>query len=99
MPEVPTLQEIGFDVVLTVWAGAFVPAGTPFDVVARLNAEMEKALADPTSRGSFDKAVLEPLGSLAKHTWRNRRGLTWRTSRGRGQKNGDPPNTLGRLRA
>jgi tripartite-type tricarboxylate transporter receptor subunit TctC len=62
MPEVPTLQETGFDVVLTVWAGAFVPAGTPSDVVARLNAEMEKALADPTSRGSFAKAVLEPLG-------------------------------------
>jgi tripartite-type tricarboxylate transporter receptor subunit TctC len=39
-----------------------VPVGTPFDVVARLNAEMEKALADPTSRGSFAKAVLEPLG-------------------------------------
>jgi tripartite-type tricarboxylate transporter receptor subunit TctC len=62
MPEVPTLQETGVDLVLTVWFGAFVPAGTPFDVVARLNAEMEKALADPTSRASFAKAVHEPLG-------------------------------------
>jgi tripartite-type tricarboxylate transporter receptor subunit TctC len=62
MPEVPTLQETGVDLVLTVWFGAFVPAATPFDVVARLNAEMEKALADPTSRASFAKAVHEPLG-------------------------------------
>ena len=62
MPEVPTLQETGVDMALTGWIGAFVPAGTPFDVVARLNAQMEKALADPTSRGSFAKAVQQPLG-------------------------------------
>jgi tripartite-type tricarboxylate transporter receptor subunit TctC len=66
MPEAPTLQEAGVDLVLTGWMGAFVPAGTPFDVVARLNAEMEKALADPTSRGSFAKAVQEPLGGSAE---------------------------------
>jgi tripartite-type tricarboxylate transporter receptor subunit TctC len=62
MPEVPTLQETGVDLVLPGWIGAFVPAGTPLDVVARLNAEMEKALADPTSRRSLAKAVQEPLG-------------------------------------
>jgi tripartite-type tricarboxylate transporter receptor subunit TctC len=62
MPEVPTLPETGVDLVLPGWIGAFVPAGTPFDVVARLNAEMEKALADPTTRANFAKAVLEPLG-------------------------------------
>jgi tripartite-type tricarboxylate transporter receptor subunit TctC len=62
MPELPTLQETGVDLVLVSWAGAFVPAGTPFAVVARLNAEMEKALADPTSRASFAKGVQEPLG-------------------------------------
>jgi tripartite-type tricarboxylate transporter receptor subunit TctC len=62
LPEVQTLQEAGVDLVLTVWDGALVPAGTPFDVVARLNAEMEKALADPASRASFAKAVHEPLG-------------------------------------
>jgi tripartite-type tricarboxylate transporter receptor subunit TctC len=66
MPEAPTLQEAGVDLVLTGWMAAFVPAGTPFDVVARLNAEMEKALADPTSRGSFAKAVQEPLGGSAE---------------------------------
>jgi len=62
MPEVPTLQETGVDMALSGWIGAFVSAGTPFDVVARLNAQMEKALADPTSRGSFAKAVQQPLG-------------------------------------
>jgi tripartite-type tricarboxylate transporter receptor subunit TctC len=62
MPKVPTLPETGVDLVLPGWIGAFVPAGTPFDIVARLNAEMEKALGDPASRASFAKAVHEPLG-------------------------------------
>jgi tripartite-type tricarboxylate transporter receptor subunit TctC len=66
MPEVPTLQETGVDLVLYDWKGAFVPAGTPFDVVARLNAEIEKALADPTLRDSLAKAVQEPLGGSAE---------------------------------
>ena len=65
MPEVPTFQETGVDLVLPGWIGAFVPAGTPFDVVARLNAEMEKALADPTTRASIAKSVQEPLGGSA----------------------------------
>jgi tripartite-type tricarboxylate transporter receptor subunit TctC len=66
MPEVPTFQQTGVDLVLYDWKGAFVPAGTPFDVVARLNAEMEKALADPTLRDSLAKAVQEPVGGSAE---------------------------------
>jgi tripartite-type tricarboxylate transporter receptor subunit TctC len=66
MPEVPTLQQTGVDLVLYDWKGAFVPAGTPFDVVARLNAEMEKALADAILRDSLAKAVQEPVGGSAE---------------------------------
>ena len=46
--ELPTVAEAGvpgFDV--SAWAGVIVPAGTPKAVVARLNAEVNKALADP----------------------------------------------------
>jgi tripartite-type tricarboxylate transporter receptor subunit TctC len=45
MPELPTIAESGlpgFD--LTTWFGVFVPAGTPPEVVATLNAEIVKAL-------------------------------------------------------
>jgi tripartite-type tricarboxylate transporter receptor subunit TctC len=66
MLEVPTLQETGVDLVLGAWIGAFVPAGTPLDIIARLNAEMTKALADPTMRESFAKAVQEPVGGSAE---------------------------------
>lgn len=46
MPELPTMSEAGlkgFEV--NNWYGVFVPAGTPKDVVGRLNAEIVKALA------------------------------------------------------
>ena len=47
LPEVPTLEESGYKVVLDAWYAAFVPSGTPAGIVAKLNAEMNKALKDP----------------------------------------------------
>ncbi len=47
-PDVPTLDEgglKGFDFV--TWSGFFAPAGTPREVIARLNQEIRKVLADP----------------------------------------------------
>jgi len=45
LPDVPTLAEAGFPgLEMTTWYGVFAPAGTPKDVVARLNAEIMKAL-------------------------------------------------------
>jgi tripartite-type tricarboxylate transporter receptor subunit TctC len=48
LPHVPTINESGykgFDAV--TWFGLLAPAGTPKDVIARLNAEFNKALKDP----------------------------------------------------
>ena len=45
---VPTAAEAGFpDMTDDTWYGMFVPAGTPRDIVNRLNQELHKALADP----------------------------------------------------
>ena len=48
-PDVPTVIEAagiaGFDI--TLWQGFFAPRGTPVEVVARLNAEINKILAEP----------------------------------------------------
>lgn len=51
----------GFDV--SNWAGVFVPAGTPRDIVDRLNAETRKAMADPESRKQLIANGIEPLSS------------------------------------
>jgi tripartite-type tricarboxylate transporter receptor subunit TctC len=46
MPDLPTMAQAGLkDFEVNNWYGLFVPAGTPKDVVTRLNAEMVKALA------------------------------------------------------
>jgi tripartite-type tricarboxylate transporter receptor subunit TctC len=43
-PDVPTMAEAGFSgVVFNLWVGLLAPAGTPADIIARLNAETAKA--------------------------------------------------------
>jgi len=51
-PELPTVAEVtGFkDFDFTLWQGFFAPRGTPADVIARLNGEINKILADPAVR-------------------------------------------------
>jgi tripartite-type tricarboxylate transporter receptor subunit TctC len=46
-PDVPTISESlpGFDV--ANWIGLFAPAGTPHEIVARLNAEVQKIMRTP----------------------------------------------------
>jgi tripartite-type tricarboxylate transporter receptor subunit TctC len=51
-PEIPTVAEVtGFsDFDFTLWQGFFAPRGTPPDVIARLNGEINKILAEPEVR-------------------------------------------------
>jgi tripartite-type tricarboxylate transporter receptor subunit TctC len=67
LPEVPTLQEAGFKgLVLETWYAAFVPLGTPAPAIARLNAEMDKVLADPATGKSLLQTATEPVGGSAE---------------------------------
>ena len=45
LENVPTLQELGVDVVSTIWFGLFAPAGTPAEVLDTLSAACEAATA------------------------------------------------------
>ncbi len=66
LPDVPTYQEAGIKgLVLDQWLGVFVPAGTPPAITARLNAEINKALAEPAIRDSFLQSAQEPVGGSA----------------------------------
>ena len=57
-PGVPTVAEAadlpGFDV--TLWVGFFAPRGTPAELIARLNGEINTILSDPETR---DRLVAE----------------------------------------
>jgi tripartite-type tricarboxylate transporter receptor subunit TctC len=47
LPNVPTLVELGYpDVVYLNWQGVFAPAGTPPDVIGRLQKEISAVLAE-----------------------------------------------------
>jgi tripartite-type tricarboxylate transporter receptor subunit TctC len=66
LPEVPTLEQAGLKgLVLESWYGAFVPAGTPAAIVAYLNAEMARTVADPATRDSLLQTATEPVGGSA----------------------------------
>ena len=67
LPDVPTVAEAGlpgFDVV--AWFGFIAPAGTPADIVARLNAEAQKALAMPSVREALTKQGFEVMGGSSQ---------------------------------
>lgn len=67
LPEVPTLQEAGFKgLAIESWYGAFVPVGTPLAIVARLNAEIDMALADAATRKSLLQTATEAIGGTAE---------------------------------
>ncbi len=66
LPDVPTYQQAGVNLALDQWLGVFVPAGTPPAIVARLNTEMNKALAEATVRETFLQSAQEPVGGTAE---------------------------------
>lgn len=54
-PDLPTISESGVrGYEFTVWGGLIAPAGTPKPVIARLNAEVNKAFLLPAVQAQFD---------------------------------------------
>jgi len=54
-PEVPTFKEQGYDIVYYIWAGLFVPHGTPAAVTKVLRDTVRKAVADPDFKSQMTK--------------------------------------------
>ena len=56
----PTLAELGYQgVEADLWYGMLAPAGTPRDIVARVNADMTKALALPEVKSALAAQGME----------------------------------------
>jgi tripartite-type tricarboxylate transporter receptor subunit TctC len=63
-PDVPTLAELGFKgVEADLWYGMLAPAGTPAEIVARINADMRKALALPEVKTALSAQGMEIVPS------------------------------------
>ena len=61
-PDLPAMNEVipGFE--LAGWHGVMVPDGTPKDIVARLNQEINAVLKMPDIKEKLAKGGLEPVG-------------------------------------
>jgi tripartite-type tricarboxylate transporter receptor subunit TctC len=65
-PDVPTLAEAGVaNAEVDLWYALSAPAGTPPDIVQRLNAVMNEALADPKVRANLEGQGLFAVGGTA----------------------------------
>ncbi len=59
MPSVPTLKELGIDVVYDVNRGVLVPKGTPADVIAKLESSCAAAAREPAFADSMRKQATD----------------------------------------
>ena len=67
MPDMPTVAEAGVPgYAAGTWYGVLAPAGTPADIVSRLNAETRKALANADVRAAFASQGVDPAGDTAE---------------------------------
>ena len=65
LPDVPSMAEVGFpEVNIALWSGFFVPAGTPAPIVAKLEKELGRALADASVQDGLTKMAVTPGGSV-----------------------------------
>lgn len=66
LPDVPPIARVlpGFE--LLAWYALYAPAGTPPDIIARLNAETRGAVADPAVRERLTGLGLEPVSSTSQ---------------------------------
>jgi tripartite-type tricarboxylate transporter receptor subunit TctC len=63
LPNLPTFAELGLPAVnVALWYGLMAPAGTPPEIIARINREVNQALKAPDVLERFAAQGTEPLG-------------------------------------
>ena len=69
MPDLPTLQEQGLPgFECYTWNAFLAPAGTPKPIVAKLNAAINQALANPAVSSALEKAGIDPTPGSTPET-------------------------------
>jgi len=67
LPDVPTVAELGWPgFKVSVWYGFAAPAGTPPEIITKLNKEMDKIIAMPDVRKAFIDGGVDPLGGTTQ---------------------------------
>jgi tripartite-type tricarboxylate transporter receptor subunit TctC len=64
LPEVPTVSESGLPgYELIFWTGLFAPAGTPRDIIGRIQAEVARAMHAPENRERLAALGIDPVAN------------------------------------
>ena len=81
-PDVPTMRELGYDVVFQDWSGLLAPARTPREVVARANAAINEVIRSPSGSAAMvnigaeaDVHTPESFAALYRATWERYRDV------------------------
>jgi tripartite-type tricarboxylate transporter receptor subunit TctC len=66
LPDLPTVAEQGFPGFEAIqWIGLLTTAGTPSDIIERINREVDRALRDPDLIAKFAQQGISPAGGTA----------------------------------
>jgi tripartite-type tricarboxylate transporter receptor subunit TctC len=72
LPDVPTVTELGYPgYEISSWQGVFAPAGTPKNIIDRLNGEIVAMLRTPEVQARIKHEGAVPVGSSPEH-WSER---------------------------
>jgi tripartite-type tricarboxylate transporter receptor subunit TctC len=63
LSDVPTLKELGVDIIADGWYGMWLPAGSPPDFAKKLSAAAAEVLAKPEVKEKLNGVTLIPVGS------------------------------------
>jgi tripartite-type tricarboxylate transporter receptor subunit TctC len=64
LPDVPTVAELGYPgYEISSWQGVFAPAGTPKDIIDKLNGEIVAMLQTPEVKARITREGADPVGS------------------------------------
>jgi tripartite-type tricarboxylate transporter receptor subunit TctC len=70
LPDVPTVNDTVPGYEASAWFGMGAPKGTPADIVAKLNREINDALADPKMRARLADLGGDPIAGSPADFWR-----------------------------
>ena len=65
-PNVPTLSELGIDLKASVWIGLLAPAGTPSDIIKRLQEDVAKIVAMPDVQKKMTSMSVIPMSNTSE---------------------------------
>ena len=79
--QIPIMKELGIAIDMGPWLGFLAPAGTPADVVAKLNTALDGAMADPQVKETMAKMsmVADRMSPQAYQTFYNNEFDRWGT--------------------